>query len=145
MRKKTAARILAVQALYQADLRGKDFLAELDAFLRGSSEDEEVRMFAEDLVKGLLEKQDAVDAAIAGAAENWDVSRMAAVDRAILRLGVHELLHRPDVPPKVAIDEAIRLAKKFSTRESGAFVNGVMDKVMNAHLPPSARSPGTAT
>lgn len=145
MRKKTAARVLAVQALYQVDLRGKDFLAELDAFLRGSSEDEEVRMFAEDLVKGLLEKQDAVDAAIAGAAENWDVSRMAAVDRAILRLGVHELLHRPDVPPKVAIDEAIRLAKKFSTRESGAFVNGVMDKVMNAHLPPAARSQGSAT
>lgn len=145
MRKKTAARVLAVQALYQVDLRGKDFLAELDAFLRGASEDEEVRMFAEDLVKGLLEKQDSVDAAIAGAAENWDVSRMAAVDRAILRLGVHELLHRPDVPPKVAIDEAIRLAKKFSTRESGAFVNGVMDKVMNAHLPPAARSQGSPT
>ncbi len=144
MRKKTAARILAVQALYQADLRGKDFLSELDAFLRASSEDEEVRLFAEDLVKGLLEKQDAVDAAIAGAAENWDVSRMAAVDRAILRLGAHELLHRPDVPPKVAIDEAIRLAKMFSTRESGAFVNGVMDKMMNAHLPPAAPAPGRA-
>jgi len=145
MRKKTAARILAVQALYQVDLRGKDFLAELDAFLRDSSEDEEVRLFAEDLVKGLLEKQDAVDAAITGAAENWDVSRMAAVDRAILRLGVHELLNRPDVPPKVAIDEAIRLAKKFSTRESGAFVNGVMDKIMNAHLPPAARSQSSST
>ena len=63
---------------------------------------------------------------------------MAAVDRAILRLGAHELLHRPELPPKVAIDEAIRIAKKFSTAESGAFVNGILDRVM-ATLPAEGR------
>ena len=135
MRKKTSARILAVQALYQLDLRGPGFLGELDEFLRSNAADEEVRLYAEDLVRGLHDQVKEVDAAIAGAAKNWDVSRMAAVDRAILRLGTYELLHRPDVPPKVAINEAIRLAKMFSTADSGAFVNGVLDRIMTERLP----------
>ena len=143
MRKKTSARILAVQALYQLDLRGPGFLGELDEFLRSNAPDEEVRLFAEELVRGLHDQVKEVDAAIAGAAKNWDVSRMAAVDRAILRLGTYELLHRPDVPPKVAINEAIRLAKMFSTADSGAFVNGVLDRIMTERLPP-ALSTGVA-
>ncbi len=144
MRKKTAARILAVQALYQLDLRGLGFLDELDGFLRSNAPDEEVRLFAEDLVRGLHDQVKEIDAAIAAAAKNWDVSRMVAVDRAILRLGTYELLHRADVPPKVAINEAIRLAKMFSTADSGAFVNGVLDRIMTGRLPP-ALSKGVAT
>lgn len=139
MRKKTSARILAVQSLYQVDLRGAGFLNELDAFLRSSSDDEEVRLMAEDLVRGLHDRLSEVDAAIAAAASNWDVNRLAAVDRAIIRLGVHELLHRPDVPPKAAINEAIRLAKMFSTADSGAFVNGVLDRIMADRLPAAAK------
>ncbi len=144
MRKKTSARILAVQALYQLDLRGPGFLGDLDEFLRSAASDEEVRLYAEDLVRGLHDRIAEVDAAIAGAAKNWDVSRLAAVDRAILRLGTHELLHRADVPPKVAINEAIRLAKMFSTADSGAFVNGVLDRIMTGNLP-SALSKGAAS
>ena len=139
MRKKTSARILAVQALYQIDLRGPGFLDELDEFLRSNAPDEEVRLFAEDLVRGLHDQVKEVDAAISAAAKNWDVSRLVAVDRAILRLGAHELLHRPDVPPKVAINEAIRLAKMFSTADSGAFVNGVLDRIMTERLPAAAK------
>ena len=130
MRKTTAARILAVQALYQHDLRGPAFVKELGEFLTGSAKDADVIAMAEDLFHGCVDQRDKVDAALASAAEHWDVTRMAAVDRAILRLGAYELLHRPDVPPKVAVDEAIRLAKKFSTAESGAFVNGILDRIM---------------
>lgn len=136
MRKETAARVLAIQALYQRDLRGGVFMDELDAFFEASAKGEEVIGMARELVHGCVEAQDELDARIAQVAEHWDVSRMAAVDRAIMRLGAYELLHKPDVPPKVAVDEAIRLAKRFSTADSGAFVNGILDKIMS----PSART-----
>ena len=132
MRKKTAGRVLAVQALYQLDLRGNAFQEVIDEFLEDSAKDEEIRALAAELVHGCVEKRDELDARIAGVAEHWDIARMAIVDRCILRVGTYELLHRPDVPPKVAIDEAIRLAKKFSTAASGAFVNGLLDRIMTA-------------
>jgi len=132
MRKTTASRVLAVQALYQFDLRGEPFLKELADFLKSSSDNAEVIALAVGLFRGCADHADEIDACIGAVAEHWDLSRMAAVDRAILRLGAHELLYRPEVPPKVAIDEAIRLAKKFSTAESGAFVNGILDRIMAA-------------
>lgn len=138
MRKKTAARILAVQALYQLDLRGPGFMDGLGEFLREGADDEEVRLFAEDLVRGIQDQMKSVDDAIAAAAKNWELGRLAAVDRAILRLGAHELLNRPDVPPKAAINEAIKLAKMFSTADSGAFVNGVLDRIKTERLPAAA-------
>lgn len=70
-----------------------------------------------------------LDAVIEAVAINWELRRMAAVDRNVLRLGAFELLHRPDVPPAVAINEAVLLGKKYSTRETGAFVNGILDKI----------------
>ena len=133
MRKTTAGRILAVQALYQWDLRGAHFFQELPEFLRSATENAEVIALAEELFHGCAEHREELDAALAAAAEHYDLSRMAAVDRAILRLGAYEILLRPDLPPKVAIDEAIRIAKKFSTAESGGFVNGILDRVMAAH------------
>jgi N utilization substance protein B len=138
MRKTTAGRILAVQALYQWDLRGVAFLKELPDFLRASSEDADVIARAEDLFHGCEEHCEEIDAVLGASAEHYDLTRMAAVDRAILRLGAYELLHRPDVPPKVAIDEAIRIAQKFSTAESGAFVNGILDRVMARARPAGA-------
>jgi N utilization substance protein B len=139
MRKRTAGRILAVQALYQWDLRGVPFLKELPEFLRGSSEDADVIALAEELFHGCAEHREEIDASLGASAEHYDLGRMAAVDRAILRLGAYELLHRPDVPPKVAIDEAIRIAKKFSTAESGGFVNGILDRVMTRARPDAGR------
>lgn len=131
MRRTTAGRILAVQALYQRDMRGPAFMDDLEGFFAASGKEQEVTGIADQLVRGCLDCQDELDARIAAVAEHWELSRMAAVDRAIVRLATYELLHRPDVPPKVAIDEAIRLAKKFSTAESGAFVNGILDKIMS--------------
>ena len=132
MRKKSKGRMLAVQAIYQLDLRGDAFLDDMDEFIGSFVKNEEVRAFAAELAHGCAEHRDELDAQLAAAAEHWDVARMAAVDRAILRLGAHELLHKPDVPPKVAIDEAIRLAKKLGSAESGAFVNGILDRIMSS-------------
>jgi N utilization substance protein B len=145
MRKRTAGRILAVQALYQWDVRGAPFLKELPEFLRGSSEDAGVIALAEELFHGCEEHREEIDASLGASAEHYDLGRMAAVDRAILRLGAYELLHRPDVPPKVAIDQAIRIAQKFSTAESGGFVNGILDRVMARARPDAGRrAPGPA-
>ena len=142
MRKTTAGRILAVQALYQWDLRGEAFLKELPDFLHSSSKDPQEIEIAEELFYGCIERREQLDASLTAAAQNWDISRMAAVDRAILRLGAYELLHRPELPPKVAIDEAIRIAKKFSTAESGAFVNGILDRIMATLPPRTGAAPG---
>jgi transcription antitermination factor NusB len=132
MRKTTAGRILAVQALYQYDIRGKAFLKEFEDFVKQSGAGPEVAAMGEELFFNCLDRLEETDAAIAQAAQHWKLSRLAAVDRAVLRLGAYELLFKSDLPPKVAIDEAVRLAKRFSTADSGAFVNGVLDHIMNA-------------
>jgi len=89
----------------------------------------EVKAFARELVAGTLGQRGEIDALIATAAENWELSRLAAVDRNILRLAVHELASRPDIPAKVSINEAIELGKRFSTAQSGGFINGILDRV----------------
>ena len=129
MRKRTLAREIALKALYQWDLLGKDVEAQFDEFCRTEAEDSEVAAFALDLVKGCIEMVKTLDEHISGAAENWDIARMAAIDRTILRIGTYELAFRDDIPPKVTINEAIDLAKKYSTESSGEFVNGILDKV----------------
>jgi N utilization substance protein B len=88
-----------------------------------------VRNFAEPLIRGVLENRDALDSELQDLAANWDLHRMAGVDRNILRLAAHELLQRDDVPPVVIINEAVDIAKKFSTDDSGKFVNGILDKL----------------
>ncbi len=88
-----------------------------------------LRMFSEPLIRGVLDNLGEIDTAIKKVALNWDIARMAAVDRNILRLAVHEMLHRQDIPPVVSINEAVDIAKKFSTDDSGKFVNGLLDKI----------------
>ena len=85
--------------------------------------------FAEPLIRGVLEHRDDLDALMISHADNWDLNRMAVVDRNILRLAAYEMLHREDIPPVVSINEAVDIAKKFSTEESGRFVNGILDKI----------------
>jgi len=98
-----------------------------------------VQEFAEPLIRGVIENRDAIDAGLTTHAANWDLHRMAAVDRNILRLAVYEMLHREDIPPVVTINEAVDIAKKFSTDESGKFVNGILDKI-KAQLDRPART-----
>ncbi len=102
-----------------------------------SAEESAMRLFAESLIQGVLEKKDEVDDVIKKHAWNWDLHRMAAVDRNVLRLAVYEILHRGDIPPVVSINEAVDIAKKFSTQDSGKFVNGILDKIKGEVLRPA--------
>jgi transcription antitermination protein NusB len=125
-----AVRELVVQFLYQFDMNGGTLDEALPLFWETQAEVGETgHKFAEELVRGVLENRVAVDEKIAKYTENWDLPRMAAVDRNILRLAIYEMLFRDDIPPVVSINEAVDIAKKFSTRESGAFVNGILDRL----------------
>ncbi len=136
---RTLSREIALVALYLIDLRKGGDSAVVDEALDPEGEfagaATEVVEEARALVDGVLEQREGIDTALTAAAENWRLDRMAAIDRNVLRLGVYELLHREDVPPKVAIDEAIELAKKYSTEGSGAFVNGVLDRIHKQTTP----------
>ena len=127
--RRTRARERALQALYQIDVAAEGIDEALAAFWKSFEPVErEVRELAEGLVRGVADHRRAVDDAIEDASSNWRLDRMARVDRNVLRLAVYELL-RTDVPVKVVINEAIELGKKFGSESSGAFVNGVLDKV----------------
>lgn len=140
MKSRRTCREAALQALYLCDALG-DFSPETaDLFsshflASGLQEDGEpsdaceVDPFFKEIVDGVLENAEAIDAAIGLASTNWSVVRMAIVDRNIIRIAVYELLYRTDVPPKVAINEAIEIAKEFASPEGHTFINGVLDKV----------------
>jgi len=131
MRNRSRARECAVQFLYQCELNGGADLrkGDLDAFLKENGETAEVRRFAEGLVRGYWEHRETIDRRIEEISQNWRLDRMAAIDRNIIRLGAYELMFRDDVPALVSINEAIEMAKKFSTQKSGRFVNGVLDSL----------------
>jgi len=129
MKKRTRARELALQFLYQLDLRGPDFLDESKAFLRDAEDDKGTREFAQHLVRGTAEHGEEIDRLIREVAQNWDIERMAVIDRNVLRMATYELLYCKDIPPKVSINEAIELGKRYSTQNSGGFINGVLDKI----------------
>ncbi|HEY6106339.1 MAG TPA: transcription antitermination factor NusB [Anaeromyxobacteraceae bacterium] len=140
--KRTKARERALQALYQIDVASTDLEEALARFWKSFEPVErEVRETAEALVRGVAAHRRQIDEAIEAVSVNWRLDRMAKVDRNVLRLAVHELLHRPDVPVKVVIDEAIELGKKFGSESSGAFVNGVLDRIASG-LPPARRGEG---
>ena len=118
-----------MQLLYQLDLRGDEILADVEGFLTEATPHAEVREYASRVVLGTRKIREAIDARLASVTKNWDVKRMAAIDRNVLRLAIYELQHCRDVPPKVVINEAIELGKKFSTANSGGFVNGILDRI----------------
>jgi N utilization substance protein B len=102
-----------------------------------SAQDLATRLFADKLICGVLEHRPALDKTIQEHTQNWDLNRMAAVDRNILRLAVYEMLYRDDIPPIVSINEAVDVAKKYSTEDSGKFVNGILDKIKGELSRPS--------
>jgi len=125
------AREWALQIVFSLDLNAKaelDFCI-ADFFEENPTKDTKIRAFAEKLVRGVYDEQPTIDATIAKYAQHWSIARMAAVDRNVLRIALYELLFCPDVPPAVVINEAIDLAKYFSSTESGRFVNGILDRV----------------
>ena len=129
MKKRTRARELALQFLYQVDLRGRELVSEAKGFFRSEEQDRSAREFALQLVHGVMEHQESIDQVIREVATNWEIARMAVIDRNVLRMATYELYHCADIPPKVAINEAIELGKRYSTQNSGAFINGILDKI----------------
>jgi N utilization substance protein B len=130
MGRRRKSREVALQFLYQLDLRGEDDpVPHEEDFWARHPVDPDARAFAEALVRGTKAHQPKIDQLIAQCAERWDLERMAAVDRNLLRLAVYELLFEAETPPKVVLNEAVEIAKKFGTRESSRFVNGVLDRV----------------
>ena len=123
-----------MQILFQFDVRGASFSEDLGKSAADLCADEgkgeaDVQEFALRLVEGTLAHREAIDKKLQAVARNWDIRRMANVDRNVLRMAMYELMFCKDVPPKVAINEAIELGKKYSTANSGGFVNGILDRV----------------
>jgi transcription antitermination protein NusB len=129
------ARETAFRVAYQADLMGES-CAELWRGERGESPlPEEQRGLVDDVVATLAARGSEVDEALARAAENWEIGRLAATDRSVLRAAVAELMGRPGTPVRVVLNEAIDIAKRYGSEESGRFVNGVLDRVARALRP----------
>jgi transcription antitermination protein NusB len=162
MGKRREARERAVQFLFQHDMNPpEDLEAALDQFWDSqraaaiaedkgvatwgqrlelpppTTEEAAMRLFAEPLIRGALEHRTEADELIKKHAQNWDLHRMAAVDRNVLRLAIYEMLYREDIPPVVSINEAVDIAKKFSTQDSGKFVNGILDKIKGELMRPA--------
>ncbi len=137
------ARESAIQFLYSTDFNKNESLEEmLEDFFETGNESNEIRLqnalstndksFAEEIIKGTIEKMQHIDRLIQDNTTGWAKERIAKVDLAILRLALYEIIFRGDIPDSVAINEAIELAKKYSTDESGGFVNGVLGKIIRA-------------
>lgn len=121
---------MTMQALYQLDVQGPDVLDQLVQFFRESDADEFIQTLASEWSKGTWENLKQCDKLITDSTIKWQFTRLSPVDKSILRLSVYQLKFCTDIPPKVVINEAIELAKKYSTDKSPAFVNGVLDAVL---------------
>jgi len=129
-KRRHANRIAAFQFLYLYETQRDEPPEELLlGYLERQDEERAYYAFAEELVHGTLAHLAEIDATISRLAENWRLERIARVELAILRLAVHELLHRPDIPPVVTINEAVDLAKEYASPESGRFLNGILDRL----------------
>lgn len=129
VRKRTKAREYALQLLYKYDIT-REGLEHLGAFWAEQDEaSEDIKDFTEKLISGTLENLEEIDKKIASFATNWQLKRMAVVDRNVLRIGSFELIYLKDIPAKVSINEAVDLAKKYSGEEAGKFVNGILDRI----------------
>lgn len=130
MSRRSRAREVALQALYQEDLNPDNSLEDFGAFLAARLQDEELRDFAKTLVLGVKRNQAELDQILSEKASNWSIPRMAATDRNLLRMGAFEIRFT-DTPDHVAIDEAIELSKRYGTANSPQFINGILDKLID--------------
>lgn len=129
MPRRSRARAIVLQALFRADFDADSDVAADDAFLnRRLLKNKELVEFAVDLLRGVLDKREEIDKLLAEKAANWSLSRMAATDRNVLRLGAYELLYT-DTPRPVVINESVELARRFGSAQSAQFVNGILDQI----------------
>ncbi len=133
MTRRSRGREVALQVLYQVEQNAGIAPEEVRQFIhRRLLGDRKLSEFTEGLVAGVKEHKERIDALISEFAENWRLDRMAAIDRNILRLGAYEMMFCPEVPARVAINEALELAKRYSTAQSSRFVNGILDRVLQS-------------
>ncbi len=123
------AREIAVQMLYQMEVNPGELETALELFWKGISASQPVKEFVNRIVTGVHGKQEEIDKLLAKHSEHWRLDRMDMVDKSILRMGVFEIMFCDDIPVKVAMNEAVDLGKKFGAAESGAFINGILDKI----------------
>ena len=132
MTRRSRAREIALQVLYEDDLNPGRNPEEAELFLRNRLAQVELIDFARSLVEGVREKRGELDEILSRTADNWSLGRMAATDRNVLRLGAWEILFS-ETPERVAINEAVQLAKRFGAKQSAQFVNGILDKLLAGH------------
>jgi N utilization substance protein B len=135
MTRRSRAREVALQLLFQRDLNSHIDRAPIERFVRERLREETLVPFCLGLYDGVLANQADIDRRLTEAAENWRLVRMAVVDRNVLRLGAYELLYVPETPSRVALDEAIELARRYGSADSPAFVNGVLDRLCQTPSP----------
>jgi N utilization substance protein B len=126
------ARELAMQALFYMDMQRDASEEMLEHFCGCFGPSKKSRPFFIKLVNGVLGTKDQIDALVERFSQNWKISRMSCVDRNVMRIAVYEMLYCYDIPPKVSINEAVDIGKKFGTQDSGAFINGIMDSIRGA-------------
>jgi len=131
MGKRRSSRELALKFLYQFELNGGDLDEQIQLFLERNSSQEDVENFMKELVVSLINKMEEIDEIIQKFSDHWILDRMTVIDRNILRMGTCELLFNFSTPPKVVINEAIDIAKKYGNEDSPEFINGILDKVYN--------------
>lgn len=124
------AREMALKVLYQHELGGGEPEAAFRYLCEEEGVEPEAAFFARELVEGVLRERAELDSYIGRYSRDWPLDRIAPVERNVLRLGLHELLHRPDIPPGVAVAEAVELAKTYGGEDSGRFVNGILGQVL---------------
>jgi transcription antitermination factor NusB len=145
MRKRTQSREYALQLLYRLELNPEPIEESLASFWEGNAEsDAEVRTFTERLVRETVSNLETINPLIETAMEHWDLTRVVLIDKLIMQLAVAEFFHLKDIPPKVTLNEAVNLAKKFSQEDSGKFVNGVLDRISHGQKLFQEGSDGTS-
>ncbi len=145
MRNRSKSREYTLQMLYQCDIRHAQAQQIQEEFWRDHPSTPDVKTFADQLVERTMAHLAEIDSLITHHADNWDLKRMAVIDRNILRLGVCELVYFADVPPKVCINEAIELAKRFGDADSGKFINGILDAIHKTRIVSTSADLGHST
>ncbi len=122
------ARMMAVQFLFQRDFNQDEFESALEIFWQNQDPPQRAKDFAETLIRGVISHRDEIDGMLQEYASNWEINRMGAIDRNVMRMAIYEMRYCMDIPPVVSINEAVDIAKEFSSVQSGQFVNGILDR-----------------
>jgi N utilization substance protein B len=130
------SRELVIQFLYLTEMNEGEIENQLEAFWENNScEEKAVQSFTEDILKDIFDHKEEIDVQLEKYSDNWTLSRMAVIDRNLLRMAASELMYSKTVPPKVAIDEAVEIAKKYGTEDSPNFINGILDRILKELKP----------